>query len=78
MPNNEVPTGEPHEGLHRHPRCPDLRRGVLDREPPAWRPYRSAELIAIGMIMLPALWWFRTHEGAGFSVSASLPWQLSS
>ena len=31
-------------------------------------PYRSAELIAIAVIMLPALWWFRTHADAGFSV----------
>lgn len=31
-------------------------------------PYRSAELIAIAVIMLPALWWFRTHQDAGFGV----------
>lgn len=31
-------------------------------------PYRSAELIAIGMIMLPALWWFRTHQDGGFAI----------
>jgi hypothetical protein len=33
-------------------------------------PYRSAELIAIGLIMVPALWWFRTHEDGGFTVLA--------
>jgi hypothetical protein len=33
-------------------------------------PYRSTELIAIGLIMGPALWWFRTHEDGGFAVLA--------
>jgi hypothetical protein len=33
-------------------------------------PYRSAELIAIGVIVLPALWWFRTHQDSGFPVLA--------
>lgn len=31
-------------------------------------PYRSAELVAIGLIMGPALWYFRTHHSAGFMV----------
>jgi hypothetical protein len=31
-------------------------------------PYRTPELIAIGLIMLPALWWFRTHQDDGFAV----------
>jgi len=33
-------------------------------------PYRSAELIAIGLIIGPALWWFRTHQDGGFTVLA--------
>jgi hypothetical protein len=33
-------------------------------------PYRSTELIAIGLIVGPALWWFRTHEDGGFAVLA--------
>jgi hypothetical protein len=33
-------------------------------------PYRSTELIAIGLIIGPALWWFRTHEDGGFAVLA--------
>lgn len=33
-------------------------------------PYRSTELIAIGLIMGPALWWFRTHPDGGFAVLA--------
>ena len=33
-------------------------------------PYRSAELIAIGLIISPALWWFRTHQDGGFTVLA--------
>jgi hypothetical protein len=33
-------------------------------------PYRPAELIAIGLIVGPALWWFRTHEDGGFAVLA--------
>ena len=33
-------------------------------------PYRSAELIAIGLIMGPSLWWFRTHQDGGFAVLA--------
>lgn len=31
-------------------------------------PYRSAELIAIALIMGPALWWFRTHDDGGLVV----------
>lgn len=31
-------------------------------------PYRSAELVAIALIMGPALWYFRTHQSAGFMV----------
>lgn len=34
-------------------------------------PYRSAELIAIGLIMGPALWWFRTDQDGGFAVLAA-------
>ena len=33
-------------------------------------PYRITELIAIGLIVGPALWWFRTHEDGGFAVLA--------
>lgn len=33
-------------------------------------PYRSTELIAIGLIIGPALWWFRAHEDGGFAVLA--------
>lgn len=31
-------------------------------------PYRTAELIAIGLIMGPALSWFRAHPDGGFGV----------
>lgn len=68
MPNNEVPTGEPAKvftGIRDVPIYAG-ESSTGNRLPGG--PYRSAELIAIGMIMLPALWWFRTHEGAGFSV----------
>ena len=34
-------------------------------------PYRSAELVAIGLIISPALWWFRTHQDGGFTVLAA-------
>jgi hypothetical protein len=68
MPNNEVPTGEPAKvftGIRDVPIYAG-ESSTGNRLPGG--PYRSAELIAIAVIMLPALWWFRTHEGAGFSV----------
>jgi hypothetical protein len=68
MPNNEVPTGEPAKvftGIRDVPIYAG-ESSTGNRLPGG--PYRSAELIAIGVIMLPALWWFRTHDGAGFTV----------
>lgn len=70
MPNNEVPTGEPAKvftGIRDVPIYAG-ESSTGNRLPGG--PYRSAELIAIGMIMLPALWWFRTHEDGGFTVLA--------
>lgn len=66
--NDEVPTGEPAKvftGIRDVPIYAG-ESSTGNRLPGA--PYRTAELIAIGLIMLPALWWFRTHEGAGFTV----------
>jgi hypothetical protein len=33
-------------------------------------PYRSPELVAIGLIMLPTLYWFKAHPDGGFAVLA--------
>ena len=66
--NDEVPTGEPAKvftGIRDVPIYAG-ESSTGNRLPGG--PYRSAELIAIGMIMLPALWWFRTHQDAGFTV----------
>jgi hypothetical protein len=66
--NDQVPTGQPAKvftGIRDVPiYAGESSRG--NRLPGG--PYRSAELITIGAIMLPALWWFRTHPDAGFSV----------
>lgn len=66
--SDEVPTGEPAKvftGIRDVPIYAG-ESSTGNRLPGG--PYRSAELIAIGLIMLPALWWFRTHEDAGFAV----------
>jgi hypothetical protein len=68
MASNEVSTGEPAKvftGIRDVPIYAG-ESSTGNRLPGG--PYRSAELIAIGMIMLPALWWFRTHQDAGFGV----------
>lgn len=68
MASNEVATGEPAKvftGIRDVPIYAG-ESSTGNRLPGG--PYRSAELIAIGMIMLPALWWFRTHQDAGFGV----------
>lgn len=67
MPN-EVPTGEPAKvftGIRDVPIYAG-ESSTGNRLPGG--PYRTPELIAIGMIVMPALWWFRTHEGSGFAV----------
>lgn len=66
--HNEVPTGEPAKvftGIRDVPIYAG-ESSTGNRLPGG--PYRAPELIAIGMIVLPALWWFRTHEGSGFGV----------
>ena len=66
--NEEVPTGEPAKvftGIRDVPIYAG-ESSTGNRLPGG--PYRSAELIAIGLIMLPALWWFRTHQDGGFAV----------
>jgi hypothetical protein len=66
--NNEMSTGEPAKvftGIRDVPIYAG-ESSTGNRLPGG--PYRSAELIAIGMIILPALWWFRTHQDAGFTV----------
>lgn len=66
--NDEVPTGEPAKvftGIRDVPIYAG-ESSTGNRLPGG--PYRSAELIAIGLIMLPALWWFRTHQDGGFAV----------
>lgn len=68
MATNEVSTGEPAKvftGIRDIPIYAG-ESSTGNRMPGG--PYRSAELIAIGMIMAPALWWFRTQEDAGFGV----------
>lgn len=68
MASNEVATGEPAKvftGIRDVPIYAG-ESSTGNRLPGG--PYRSVELIAIGMIMLPALWWFRTHQDAGFGV----------
>ncbi|NTY62545.1 hypothetical protein [Mycolicibacterium sphagni] len=70
MSNNDVSTGEPAKvftGIRDVPIYAG-ESSAGNRLPGG--PYRSAELIAIGLIMGPALWWFRTHEGGGFTVLA--------
>jgi hypothetical protein len=65
---SEVPTGEPAKvftGIRDVPIYAG-ESSTGNRLPGG--PYRSAELVAIGVIILPALWWFRTHDGAGFTV----------
>ena len=66
--NDEVPTGEPAKvftGIRDVPIYAG-ESSTGNRLPGG--PYRSAELIAIGLIMLPALCWFRTHQDGGFAV----------
>ncbi len=66
--NSEMPTGEPAKvftGIRDVPIYAG-ESSTGNRLPGG--PYRSAELIAIGVIILPALWWFRTHQDAGFTV----------
>ena len=68
MTAHEVPTGEPAKvftGIRDVPIYAG-ESSTGNRLPGG--PYRTPELIAIGMIVLPALWWFRTHEGSGFTV----------
>ncbi|MBU8841267.1 hypothetical protein [Mycolicibacterium goodii] len=72
MTNNEVPTGEPAKVFTGIRDVPIYAGESSQGNRLPGGPYRTAELVAISMIMLPALWWFKAHEGAGgFTVLGS-------
>ena len=64
----EVPTGEPAKVFTGIRDVPIYAGESSTGNRLPFAPYRSAELIAIGLIIGPALWWFRTHEDGGFGV----------
>ena len=65
---DEVPTGEPARVFTGIRDVPIYAGESSQGNRLPGGPYRSAELVAIGVIVLPTLSWFKAHPDGGFGV----------